>query len=65
MKTNAEVVCGFINNNLLTEPHTALEDARDFELPILTNIVKKKNWQQKIKGYNWTDFQVKDHFVAK
>jgi hypothetical protein len=34
-------------------------------LPILTNIVKKKNWQQKIKGYNWADFQVKDHFVAK
>ena len=65
MKTNAEVVCGFINNNLLTEPHTALEDARDFELPILTNIIKKKNWQEKIKGYNWADFQVKDHFVAK
>ena len=64
-KTNAETVCGFLNNNIITEPHTALEDARDFELPILINIVKKKNWQDKIKSYNWLDFQVKNHFQAK
>ena len=64
-KTNAEIVCGFLNNNIITEPHTALEDARDFELPILINIVKKKKWQDKIKSYNWLDFQVKNHFQAK
>ncbi len=40
-KTNAEMVCGYINNNFIIEPHTALEDARDFELPILTHIIKK------------------------
>ena len=64
-KTNAEIVCGFINNNLIDEPHTALEDARDFELPILANIIKKKNWQDKIQAYDWNQFQVKNHFVAK
>jgi len=61
-KTNAEVVCGYINNNLLIEPHTALEDARDFELPILTNIIKKRDWQSKITAHDWKLFQVKDHF---
>jgi len=63
-KTNAEIVCGFLNNNLIEEPHTALEDAKDFELPILINIVKKKKWQDKIKPYAWQNFQVKDHYLA-
>lgn len=64
-KTNAEIVCGFINNNIIDEPHTALEDARDFELPILTNIIKKRNWQDNIKPYAWQDFQAKNHFTAR
>jgi len=64
-KTNAEMVCAFINNNLITEPHTALEDARDFELPILNNVIKKRNWQDKITAYDWKQFQVKNHFQAK
>jgi hypothetical protein len=64
-KTNAEIVCGFLNNNIIDEPHTALEDARDFELPILTHIIKKRNWQDNIKPYAWQDFQVKNHYVAK
>ena len=64
-KTNAEIVCGFLNNNIIDEPHTALEDARDFELPILANIIKKRNWQDKVIAYDWRNFQVKNHFVAK
>jgi hypothetical protein len=64
-KTNAEIVCGFINNEIIIEPHTALEDARDFELPILSHIIKKRNWLDNIKPYAWQDFQVKNHFVAK
>ena len=64
-QTNAEVVAGFLNNNIVDEPHTALEDARDFELPILVNILKKRDWREKIKAYNWRDFQVKDNFQAK
>lgn len=65
IKTNAEIVCGFIKGEFKTEPHTALEDARDFELPILAEVIKKKHWREKITPYNWRDFQVKDNFVAK
>ena len=64
-KTNAEIVCGFITNNFIEEPHTALEDARDFELPILTTIIKKRNWRDNITPYAWQDYQVKNHFTAK
>ena len=64
-QTNAEVVAGFLNNQIIDEPHTALEDARDFELPILVNILKKRDWREKIQAYNWRDFQVKDNFTAK
>jgi len=63
--TNAETVCGFINGEFKTEPHTALEDARDFELPILIQTIKKRKWRDNITPYNWRAFQVKDHFQAK
>ena len=64
-KSNAEMVCGFIQGEFKDEPHTALEDAKDFELPILREILKKKNWREKITPYNWREFQVKDNFTAK
>ncbi len=64
-KTNAEMVAGFLNGVFADEPHTALEDARDFELPILRHIVNKKGWREKITPYDWHKFQTKDHFVAK
>lgn len=63
--TTAESVCGFVKGEFIIEPHTALEDARDFELPILTEIVKKKKWQEKNTPYVWRDFQVKNHYAAK
>jgi hypothetical protein len=63
--TNAETVCGFINGEFVVEPHTALEDARDFEMPILTRVLKTRDWREKIKAYNWRDFQVKDNFTAR
>lgn len=65
LKTNAEMVAGFIKGTFENEPHTALEDARDFEAPILVEVLKKKNWREKITPYNWRAFQVKDHFTAK
>lgn len=65
MQTNAEMVCGFIQGEFKIEPHTAIEDARDFELPILREILKKKKWKEKITPYNWREFQVKNHFTAK
>jgi hypothetical protein len=64
-QTNAEIVCGFINGEFVKEPHTALEDARDFELPILKAILKKRNWRDNVKPYSWRDFQTKNWFVAK
>lgn len=64
-QTNAEAVAGFIAGAVTDEPHAALEDARDFELPILKAVVRRKNWQQKIRAYAWQDFQVKDNFVAR
>ena len=63
--TTAESVCGFINGEFQKEPHTALEDARDFELPILQAVIKKRDWREKMVPYNWREFQVKDHFIAK
>lgn len=64
-KTTAESVCGFIKGEFQIEPHTALEDARDFEIPILVNILKKKHWRDKIVPYDWNKHQVRDFFVAK
>jgi hypothetical protein len=64
-KTNAEMVCGFLNGKFSTEPHTALEDARDSELPILLDVIKRKNWREKITPYDWNKHQTRDHFIAK
>lgn len=64
-KTSAESVTGFLNGVMTEEPHTALEDAIDYELPILKKILTKKNWKEKVTPYNWKAFQVKDHFQAR
>jgi len=65
MQTNAEIVAGYVSGEFKKEPHTALEDVRDFELPILREILKKRKWKEKITPYNWRAFQVKDHFAVK
>jgi hypothetical protein len=61
-KTNAEVVCGYITGTLIAEPHTAIEDAVNFELPILKHILNRRDWKTKITPYDWNKFQVKNHF---
>lgn len=63
--TTAEAVTGFLNGQMTEEPHTSLEDAIGYELPILATIIKKRGWREKIEPYNWRDFQVKDNFMAK
>jgi hypothetical protein len=63
-QTNAEAVAGFLNNQWVAEPHTALEDAIYFELPILKALIKKRNWRENLEAYNWRDFQVKNNFSA-
>jgi hypothetical protein len=65
--TNAEVMAAFVLNNpdMPKEPHTAIEDARDYELPILLDILKKsrrKSDYMEAPAYNWRDYQVKDWF---
>jgi hypothetical protein len=64
-KTDAESVAGFLAGQMVKEPHTAIEDAIHFELPILTAILKRKAWRENITPYNWQSFQVKSHFVAR
>lgn len=65
IKTNAEVMAHYITGNYSAEPHTALEDAQFFELPILVACLKKRDWKKKIgKVYSWRDYILKDHYKA-
>jgi len=65
-KTNAEVMASFLAGEMLPpEPHTAIEDAKFYELPILQAIVSKSKWREKSKAFNWREVQVKDWFAAK
>lgn len=64
-QTNAEIVAAFLSGSFVEEPHTALEDAALFEVPILRAVLKKRGWREKVEPYNWREFQVKNHFVAK
>lgn len=68
-KTNAETMARFVldSPDLEDEPHCALEDVIDYELPILVKLVnstKKKVWMNP-QGTSWQGVQVKDHFTAK
>jgi hypothetical protein len=67
MRTNAEAMAAFITGNDSLEPHTALEDARDFERPILAALVKNTSPQVYMNPppYNWRHWQLKDHFAAR
>ena len=49
------------------EPHTALEDARDYEVPILANLVKRTPPKQYMNAepYNWRNFAMRDWFKPK
>jgi len=72
-KTNAETMARFVLNNpsLPDEPHTALEDAIFYELPILVKLLKVKKITAKglieypPGAYNWRNCQVRDHFTAQ
>jgi len=65
-KTNAEVMARFVTGIMLPdEPHTALEDVLDYELPILLNIVnttKKAKWLKPEFSFDWKKVQVKDNY---
>lgn len=68
IKTNADVMAKYLlGAGLPDEPHTALEDAKYYELPILTALVKNTSPKEYMnpKPYNYRDFAVKDHFKVK
>jgi len=64
--TNAEIMARFVLGmpDLPDEPHTALEDAIDYECPILTAIVRNTPVADYMNPppYNWRAYQVKEHF---
>jgi hypothetical protein len=68
-KTNAETMARFVLNNptLEDEPHTALEDAKFYELPILTKLVNSTKKEKYINpaAFDWKKVQVRDWFTAK
>lgn len=66
--TNAETMARYVTGNpsMEDEPHTALEDAKLYELPILLDILRKtrkKEWLHPTP-FNWRAIQVRDHFQA-
>lgn len=68
VQTNADVMAKFLlGSHIADEPHTALEDARDYELPILTALVKNTSPKQYMKpvAYNYKNLQVKDLFKPR
>jgi hypothetical protein len=67
-QTKADVVAKFILGAAYPdEPHTALEDARDYEVPILVEVIKNKSPKQYMNApaYNWRNVQVKDWFKPR
>ena len=68
-QTKAEPMAAFVlgDASMPKEPHTALEDARDYELPILAALVKNASPKDYMnpKPVTWRDTQVKDWFKAK
>lgn len=65
----AEIMARFVTNSpdMEDEPHTALEDARDYELPILLKLInstKREKWLNPT-GLSWQKTQVRDFFSVK
>jgi len=63
--TKADYMAKFLlGDDLPPEPHTALEDARDYELPILKALVKNTSPKEYMNppAYNWQTFQVRNAF---
>ena len=68
-QTNAEVMARFIlgNAEMPDEPHTALEDALDYEVPILARLLKtcaRKDYMNP-KPYSFREYQLRDWFQPK
>lgn len=69
MLTNAEVMARFIlkNPEMEDEPHTALEDALDYEVPILKRLLEVCGPSEYMNAppYSYRQFQARDWFTPK
>lgn len=68
VQTKADVMAKFLlGNTLPDEPHTALEDARDYESPILTALVKNTSPKDYMNApaYNYRNLAVKNLYTVK
>lgn len=63
-KTSAETVASYLYNEMITEPHTAIEDCY-IERDILKHVVTRKKWRSKMVPFNWRNMQLKDHYKVK
>ena len=66
--TKADYVAKFLLGPYLPpEPHTALEDARDYELPILAALVKNTSPKQYMNPspFSWRELQVMNWFIPR
>ena len=61
-RTNAEAMAEFVEGGELpAEPHTALEDILDYELPIFKWLLLNTSWKNlDQKAYNWREWQLKE-----
>ena len=59
-RTNAEAMAEFVlGGELPPEPHTALEDILDYEIPILRWLLKSTSYKKlKQNGYNWREWSL-------
>jgi hypothetical protein len=67
VQTKADRIAKFLFPHLPDEPHTALEDARDYEVPILTKLVANTSPQvyMNSKPYNYRQFALRDLYSPK
>ena len=67
IKTNAEVMTHFLTGNEEPEPHTALEDVIDYELPILKHLLSRMSTKKMMnfETSSYSDFQLKNHYNVK
>ncbi len=68
VQTKADVMAKFLlGAGLADEPHTALEDARDYERPILAALVKNTPVAQYMNPvpYNYRDFAIRNLYTVK
>ncbi len=64
-QTKADIMAKFLlGPEYPDEPHTALEDARDYEVPILTKLVNSTKVADYMnpEPYNWRNFALRDCF---